>query len=39
MNGVTIVDTGKRFKLPGHPASMGMSKQQRQIVPVRHSSG
>jgi DNA-binding beta-propeller fold protein YncE len=27
VNGVTIVDTGKRFKLPGHPASMGMSKQ------------
>jgi hypothetical protein len=27
VDGVTITDTGKRFKLPGHPASMGMSKQ------------
>ena len=27
VDGVTIADTGKRFKLPGHPASMRMSKQ------------
>jgi DNA-binding beta-propeller fold protein YncE len=27
VNGVAITDTGRRFKLPGHPASMGMSKQ------------
>jgi DNA-binding beta-propeller fold protein YncE len=27
VDGVAITDTGRRFKLPGHPASMGMSKQ------------
>jgi DNA-binding beta-propeller fold protein YncE len=27
VDGSTITDTGKRFKLPGHPASVGMSKQ------------
>jgi DNA-binding beta-propeller fold protein YncE len=27
VDGSTITDTGKRFKLPGHPASAGMSKQ------------
>jgi DNA-binding beta-propeller fold protein YncE len=27
VDGATITNTGKRFKLPGHPASVGMSKQ------------
>ena len=27
VDGSTITNTGKRFKLPGHPASVGMSKQ------------
>jgi DNA-binding beta-propeller fold protein YncE len=27
VDGSTVTDTGKRFKLPGHPASVGMSKQ------------
>jgi DNA-binding beta-propeller fold protein YncE len=27
VDGATITNTGKRFKLPGHPASLGMSKQ------------
>jgi DNA-binding beta-propeller fold protein YncE len=27
VDGSTITDTGKRFRLPGHPASVGMSKQ------------
>jgi DNA-binding beta-propeller fold protein YncE len=27
VDGTTITNTGKRFKLPGHPASVGMSKQ------------
>jgi DNA-binding beta-propeller fold protein YncE len=27
VDGSTITNTGKRFKLPGHPASVGMSTQ------------
>ena len=27
VDGMTVTNTGKRFKLPGHPASVGMSKQ------------
>jgi DNA-binding beta-propeller fold protein YncE len=27
VDGTTVTNTGKRFKLPGHPASVGMSKQ------------
>jgi DNA-binding beta-propeller fold protein YncE len=27
VDGSTITDTGKRFKLPGHPASVGMSSK------------
>jgi DNA-binding beta-propeller fold protein YncE len=27
VDGATITNTGKRFKLPGHPASAGMSRQ------------
>jgi DNA-binding beta-propeller fold protein YncE len=27
VDGTAITDTGKRFKLPGHPASFGMSRQ------------
>jgi hypothetical protein len=27
VDGATITNTGKRFRLPGHPASVGMSKQ------------
>ena len=27
VNGTEITNTGKRFKLPGHPASMRISKQ------------
>ena len=27
VDGTKVTDTGKRFKLPGHPASVGMSKQ------------
>jgi DNA-binding beta-propeller fold protein YncE len=27
VDGTAITDTGKRFKLPGHPAPFGMSKQ------------
>jgi DNA-binding beta-propeller fold protein YncE len=27
VNGTRVTDTGKRFKVPGHPASARMSKQ------------
>ena len=27
VDGTTVTNTGKRFKLPGHPASVGLSKQ------------